>query len=309
MTLQQLEYIVALDSYRHFVTAAEHCFVTQPTLSMQVHKLEEEIGTIIFDRKKQPLEPTKAGTQILLKARQILREVNQLKALVSDEKESIEGVFRLGIIPTVAPYLIPLFVGEFVREHPNTTLSIEEMKSSDIIDGLKNDTLDIGILATPLSEKQLREIPLYYEPFLLYVSEKHPLYKKKSIQAKDVNQEGLWILNQGHCFRSQVLNICKPKTSSEKGGLKYESGSIETLKRLIDSDHGYTLVPELAIEHDRDKKSVRRFEEPQPVREISIVTHNSFAKEVLIEELRKSILKKLPNSFKKNTRFYTVKWR
>ncbi len=309
MTLQQLEYIVALDSYRHFVTAAEHCFVTQPTLSMQVHKLEEEIGTLIFDRKKQPLEPTKAGEQILLKARQILREVNQLKALVSDEKESIEGVFRLGIIPTIAPYLIPLFVGEFIKEHPNTSLNIEEMKSSDIIEGLKNDKLDIGILATPLSEKQLREVPLYYEPFLLYVSEHHPLYKKKIVQAKDVNQEGLWILNQGHCFRSQVLNICKPKAASEKGGLKYESGSIETLKRLIDSDNGYTLVPELAIANDQDKKSVRRFEEPQPVREISIVTHNSFTKEVLIDELRKSILTKLPNTFKKNKRFYTVKWR
>jgi len=309
MTLQQLEYIVALDTYRHFVTAAEHCFVTQPTLSMQVLKLEEEIGTLIFDRKKQPVEPTKAGTQILLKARQILREVNQLKALVSDEKESTEGLFRLGIIPTVAPYLIPLFVGEFMKEHPKTSLSIEEMKSSDIIEGLKNDTLDLGILATPLSEKQLREVPLYYEPFLLYVSEHHPLYKKKVVQSKDVNQEGLWILNQGHCFRSQVLNICKPKNQVDKVGLHYESGSIETLKKIIDANDGYTLVPELSITNDQDKKLSRRFEEPQPVREISIVTHNSFTKEVLIEDLRKSILNKLPSTFKKNKRFYTVKWR
>ncbi len=309
MTLQQLEYILALETYRHFVTAAEHCHVTQPTLTMQVQKLEEEMGTVLFNRKKQPLEPTKAGEQILLKARQIMREVNQLKEMVSNEKEDLAGTFRIGVIPTVAPYLIPLFAGEFIKTHPRIQFQVEEMKSSDIISGLKNDKLDIGLLATPLSENQLREIPLYYEPFLLYVSPSHPLYKKKTIQTKDVRQEGLWILNQGHCFRSQVLNICNQKTEDSHHGLKYESGSIETLKRLIDHNSGYTLIPELSIQQDTDKKLVRRFEEPQPVREISLVTHNSFTKELLLDELRKSILSKVPATFKKNKRFYTVKWR
>lgn len=309
MTLQQLEYILALDTYRHFVTAADHCHVTQPTLTMQVQKLEEEIGTVLFNRKKQPLEPTKAGEQFLLKARQIMREVNQLKEMVSNDKQTLSGTFRLGVIPTVAPYLIPLFAGKFLAAHPQIQFEIEEMKSSDIIEGLKNDKLDIGLLATPLSENQLRETPLYYEPFLLYVSSAHPLYKKKNIQSKDVNEEGLWILNQGHCFRNQVLNICNYRSGQSYNGLKYESGSIETLKRLIDHNSGYTLVPELSINFDTEKKSIRRFEEPQPVREISIVTHNSFTKELFLDELRKSILSEIPNTFKKNKRFYTVKWR
>ena len=312
MTIQQLEYIIALDNHRHFVSAAQSCFVTQPTLTMQVKKLEDEIGTMIFNRKKHPLVPTAAGERIIIKARQILREISQLKALVSTEKESIEGSFKIGVIPTIAPYLIPLFIGDFAKEHPKTKLIIEEMTTNSIIDALKADRLDLGILVTPLEEKQIREIPLFYEPFLVYVSLSHELFEKEKIKPEDIKPEGLWLLNQGHCFRDQSLKICGRELNdlrSDSSNIVYESGSLETLKKLVDRNYGYTLVPELAIDDVEKNKNVRRFADPQPVREVSIVTHHSFAKEVLVDELRKSILAIIPKSYRKNDHFFRVKWR
>lgn len=305
MTLQQLEYVVALDNYRHFVTAAEKCFVTQPTLTMQVKKLEEEIGTILFNRKKHPLEPTASGVQFILKARQVLREMQQLKEMVSDERESIAGEFRIGVIPTVAPYLIPRFAGEFLHRYPDTRLNIEEMKSESIIEALKSNKIDLGILVTPLDENELREIPMYQEPFMAYVSEDHQLYGQELIEAKEIEKaRGLWLLNQGHCFRNQVLNICEQE---EEHTLVYESGSIETIKALIRKQFGFTLVPELSTSVE-DPHAIP-FTEPQPSREVSIVVHHSFAKEVLVEALRDEILKHLPGHFRKTEQYIRVKWR
>ena len=156
MTIQQLEYVVALDTHRHFVQAADHCFVTQPTLTMQVQKLEQEIGITLFDRSKKPLEPTKAGAPIIAKIRSILLEINQLKSFVYNEKESLEGTYRLGIIPTVSPYLLPLFLQDFTTKYPEVNLQIREIQTAQIIDALKQGTLDIGILATPLMDQHFR---------------------------------------------------------------------------------------------------------------------------------------------------------
>ncbi len=317
MTLQQLEYVVALDSYRHFVTAASKCFVTQPTLTMQVKKLEDEIGILLFNRKKTPLEPTKMGEKVILKARQILREANQLKEMVNQETDPglLEGTFRIGVIPTIAPYLLPGFLNKFLENHPRVSLTIEEMKSSDIIEKLKSDQLDLGLLVTPLEESQLREIPLYYEPFLVFASKAHQLLKEKKITPEHVqNAKGLLLLNQGHCFRNQVLNICdsnSSKSSENTSGLSYESGSIETIKNLISADAGekFSLVPELAINSDVEAAYFRKFTQPEPVREVSIVVHNSFTKEILIEQLRNEILNKVPKTFQTGKRFIKVKWR
>ena len=307
MTLQQLEYIVALDNFRHFVRASEHCMVTQPTMTMQVKKLEEEIGTAIFNRQSKPLEPTKAGVNIIAKAREIIREVNQLKELVSDHHENLSGTFRIGIIPTIAPYLMPLFIGEFIQNNPDAKFVVEELKTSDIIDHLKHDKIDLGILVTPLDEFQIREVPLFKEPFLAYVSEQHPLYRFDEISQDDLNGiDGLWLLNQGHCFRDQVLNICTKK-EAKTSALLYESGSIETLKRLIKRNYGYTLVPSLSV--DLDDKHVIPFSDPQPIREVSIVVHKSFSKEVLIERLRDEILASIPEDFKKHNHYFRVRWR
>ncbi len=308
MTLQQLEYIVALDTHRHFVTAAEHCFVTQPTLTLQIKKLETEMGTIIFDRSKQPIVPTSAGEVIINKARQILREANQLKDIVNEEKDSLSGTFRVGVIPTVAAYLVPRFLNDFVENNPKTKLIIREVESNQIIHELNNDTIDIGLMATPLQENNLREIPLFNEPFLLYTSTLHPYYTKKEMNPAEMSEKGLWLLTEGHCLRNQVLNICNER-NAKGNNFTYESGSIETLKNLVKHNMGYTLVPELSVIDELNDDRIKRFTAPEPVREVSLVVHNSFNKEAIIEKLSESIKKDLPSHFEKSKKSNRIKWR
>lgn len=308
MTLQQLEYIVALDTHRHFVTAAEHCFVTQPTLTMQVKKLEEEIGIQLFDRTKHPLEPTTQGEIIISKARNILRETRALKAMVSNERESITGTFKIGIIPTIAPYLLPSFLKDFGQHHPDTHLVIEELKSEEIIARLNNDTLDLAILSTPLEVQNIREIPLYNEPFVVYAHKEHPIHKKNEVTIKQLPKDGLWLLQQGHCFRNQTLNVCEyePKESRT---LTYESGSIDSIRRLVMIHGGYTLLPEMAVNLKVEESQIIQFKGKIPTREISIVVNHSFVKERLIEEFHRFILAQVPENYQKNERFIKVKWR
>jgi LysR family hydrogen peroxide-inducible transcriptional activator len=282
--------------------------VTQPTLTLQVQKLEDEMGTLIFDRSRHPIAPTPTGEMIIAKARQILRESKQLKELVNLEKDTMSGSFRLAVIPTIAPYLMPLFLKDFTSKFPDTHLQIKEMESEEIIQALKNDFLDIGIMATPLEESTLREIPMYNEPFLIYSSENHSLYQKSHLKPENLPMRGLWLLNQGHCFRNQVLNICEEK-KNETSSFSYESGSIETLKNMVRSNMGYTLVPELSVIDELNSPKIQRFESPEPVREISLVVHNSFTKETLIEKIRESILPNIPANFQKGKRFNKVKWR
>ncbi|MCF6169593.1 MAG: LysR substrate-binding domain-containing protein [Bacteroidales bacterium] len=307
MTLQQLEYVVALDTYRHFVTAAEKCFVTQPTITTQVKKLEAEIGLILFDRTSTPLLPTQAGELFIEKAKMIIRDVGELKNMVNKELDSVEGKFTIGVIPTISQYLIPLISGNFSAKYPNTILKIEEMQTEYIINALQKKEIDMGILVTPVDETFIREVKLYNEPFVFYGQKDHPLGRKETISTGDIEQlNDLWLLNEGHCFRNQVLNICT-NTASNKN-IHFQSGSIEALKKMVDNYGGFTLVPEMAI-NKNDKASVVHFSEPKPIREVSIVTHHSFSKEALIDALRAEILDKIPKSFDKNARFMKVKWR
>ena len=308
MTLQQLEYIVALDTYKHFVKAAEHCFVTQPTLTIQVKKLEDEIGVVLFDRKCSPLKTTKAGEEIVLKERKILREVIDLKQLVGHEKNNITGRFKLGVIPTVAPYLIPLFVRQFSKKYPDTILEISELKSEDIIAELKKDSLDLGILVTPIDEPDISETPLYYEPFVFYGSKNHHLLKKKTISQWDLkSEEDLWLLDKGNCFRNQVLNLCLSEEKKKEKSIYFDSNSIESVKRMVSYFNGFTLLPELSI--DGNDKNFRPIADPVPVREVSIIYHSTFTKEALIDALRKEILEVIPKHYKTNDRFFRVEWR
>jgi LysR family hydrogen peroxide-inducible transcriptional activator len=309
MTLQQLEYIVALDNYRHFVTAAEKCYVSQPNLSMQVKKLEDEIGVRIFDRDQKPLAPTRTGEQILLKARQILREVGHLKAYVSNEKESTKGEYTLGIIPTLAPYLLPLFLPEFLKSHPDTRLIIRELQTEEIIRNLQQGTLDIGLAVTPLEEKSIREVALFHEPFLLYLPEGHHLLASDRLDPDELDREELLLLGEGHCFREQALSLCNGRSPDSESGFAYESGSVEALMGLVRHGLGYTLVPEMSVGENADPKHVRRFQAPEPVREVSIVAHQSFSREALLEELRDAIQAAVPDSFRKMSHFMRVKWR
>lgn len=305
MNLQQLEYIVALDIHRNHAKAAEHCHVTQPTLSMMVKKLEGELGVKIFDRG-QPLKPTPSGEIVLGRARQILQEIKNLKQFISSEKDSIQGAFRLGVIPTLAPYLLPRFLNEFLAQHPETSFTVIEMQTEDIIKNLKTGRLDVGILVTPLDDKEIREIPVFYEPILLYTSQSLKYYQQEKVAIKSLNSDKLLLLEEGHCFRGQVMNLCPADGKRPHQQLHYQSGSFETLKAMVDNEYGYTLIPELAV--DTKRKQVKRFTSPEPVREVSLAVHTGFVKEMLIVKLREAILKSIPQHFKKNERYIRVRW-
>ena len=305
MNLQQLEYIVALDIHRNHAKAAEHCHVTQPTLSMMVKKLEGELGIKVFDRG-QPLKPTASGEIVIGRARQILQEIKNLKQFISSEKDSIQGAFRLGVIPTLAPYLLPRFLNEFLAQHPETSFTVIEMQTEDIIKNLKTGRLDVGILVTPLDDKEIREIPVFYEPILLYTSPSLKYYQQEKVAIKSLNSDKLLLLEEGHCFRGQVMNLCPADGKRPHQQLHYQSGSFETLKAMVDNEYGYTLIPELAV--DTKRKQVKRFISPEPVREVSLAVHTGFVKEMLIVKLREAILKSIPQHFKKNERYIRVRW-
>jgi LysR family hydrogen peroxide-inducible transcriptional activator len=296
MTLVQLEYIVALDTYRSFGIAAEKCFVTQPTMSMQVQKLEEELGIKLFDRSKQPITPTDIGIEVIEQARIILKESYKLKELINNQKSVVSGELRIGIIPTLAPYLMPQIISAFMKKYPDVQLVIWEYMTDQIVSELKNGLLDCGILSTPLEDKSLQESPLFYESFVAYLAKSSPLTSKKTLQASDINLDDLWLLNEGHCMRNQILNICNRKKSTEVRAFEYNTDSVETLKKMVEMNKGITLLPELSISDFSVKQldRIRYFKSPQPTREISIVTHRNFLKRRLIMALEKEILDAIP---------------
>jgi LysR family transcriptional regulator, hydrogen peroxide-inducible genes activator len=228
MTLIQLEYIVALDTYRHFALAAGKCFVTQPTLSMQIHKLEEELGVKIFDRTKQPVIPTEMGAGLIAQARIALREAHMIQQMIEDQKDTLSGELRIGIIPTLAPYLLPPLYKVMWEKYPKLNLVIKESITEDLIHELKNNRLDCGMVVTPLNDASIKEDVLFYEELFVYASKKNALSKKKYVLATEIDPNQLWLLEEGHCFRSQVLNLCELRQRSDFH-FKYETGNIETL--------------------------------------------------------------------------------
>lgn len=301
MTLVQLEYIIAVDTYRSFVAAAEKCFVTQPTLSMQIQKLEESLGAKIFDRSRQPVVPTEIGEKIIHQARIVLTESKKITEIVQHSRGELEGTLKVGIIPTVAPYLLPRVLSSFMQQFPKLQLQIWEYTTERIIHELKVGILDCGILSTPLHDNSIQEIPLFYETFVGYVSEKSNLFEKKMISPDDIAHEKLWLLNEGHCMRGQVLNICHFKHNQDtEGTFEYNTGSVETLKRMVDINSGMTILPEMSIlDYDEEQLlRVRYFKAPEPVREISIVTTQNYVKRQAIQALEKEILKAVPDRFK-----------
>ena len=301
MTLVQLEYIIAVDTYRSFVAAAEKCFVTQPTLSMQIQKLEDSLGVKIFDRTRQPVVPTEIGKKIIAQARTIIIESKKITELLQLEKGELSGELKIGVIPTVAPYLLPAVISNFMKKYPKLKLQIWEHTTEQITHGLKQGTLDCGILSTPLYETAVQETPLFYETFVAYVSKRSPVFDKKLIQTDDISNEKLWLLNEGHCMRGQVLNICNfSHNQSKEGSFEYNTGSVETLKRMVDLNGGLTILPELSIaNYDEDQLShVRYFRNPEPVREISLVTPQNYVKKQAIDALQSEILSMVPDKFK-----------
>ena len=300
MTLTQLEYIVTLDTYRHFVLASEKCFVTQPTLSMQIQKLEEELGVKIFDRTKQPVIPTEIGATIIAQARIVLREAGMIRQLIAEQKDTMTGELRIGIIPTLAPYLLPTLFKNIRDKYPQVNLLAREIITEEIVQELKNNRLDCGIVVTPLKDSSIKEDVLFYEELFVYVSKNNALHNKKYVLPGDIDPAQLWLLEEGHCFRSQILNLCELQKHS---GIqfRYETGNIETLKRMVDNSGGITILPELAVmEFDQQQlKLVKRLKEPSPAREVSLVTHRDHLKTKLIQTLKEEILNIVPKAMQK----------
>lgn len=310
MTLQQLEYALAIGRTGSFVQAADECFVTQPTLSMQVKKLEEEAGITIFDRSRQPVTVTDAGKIFLDQARVVVREKNRLMEVLSSAKGEVAGAFRLGIIPTLAPYLVPLFITKFVETYPGVHLVVEEMTTANITEQLKKENLDAGILATPLDEAQLHEHFLFNEPYVAYLSKKHPLWNKKQLKPDDIEANDLWLLSDGHCMKNQVLQLCNRKKEQPDGTtFEFKSGSIETLRRMVETGKGMTILPWLAVPalSAKQQEAIRYFRSPEPVREISIVTHRAQMKSGIVDALKEHIVHSLPASIKRSVKQQVLK--
>jgi len=295
MTIQQLEYILAVDKLRHFGQAAEACFVTQPTLSAQVSKLEKELGVILFDRSKMPVIPTEIGERIIAQAKKVVSESKGIFELVAQMKGDVSGLIKMGVIPTLAPYLLPLFIQNFIQKYPRVQLQVQEMVTEDILKKLKNDELDIGLVVTPLHEAGILEKPIFYEKFFAYLSTNHSLLRQAQVGAEEILSEDLWVLQQGHCFRDQVLNLCD-QNKFQRMNFHYESGSLEGLKNMVNRYKGITLLPELATEslNDDEKKRLRPFRGEAPIREVSIVLTRSFLKQKLVSLLFDEIRNVIP---------------
>lgn len=306
ISLQQLEYIVALDRYRHFVKASEMTFVTQPTLSMQIKKLEDQLGVTLFDRSKQPLVPTDIGKPIIEQARVILNESKKIEAIVQSLQGNIRGEIKMGIIPTLAPYLIPKFTGNFLRKYPDLQLIVREMLTEDIVHELRNETLDLAIIATPIKAKGVMHQVLFYEEIMLYCDS---VQKENYLNFNKLPTEKMWLLSHGHCFRNQMINLCNLKERVQEQHFSYESGSLETLKKMVDYEGGATLFPELATMELKgdDLDHLIRIGKNKPFREISMIYTRSQAKTHLLDVIKEEIVSSIPkHMLKKNGQ--VVEW-
>lgn len=312
ITLNQLEYIVAIDEYRHFATAAEKCFVTQPTLSMQIKKLEDELGVIIFDRSRQPVVPTDLGAKLIEQARMTLSATQRIKEIIQEEQQEVEGTLKIGIIPTLAPYLLPVFIGPYIRKYPAVKVEVEELVSEEIIRRLKRDMLDVGLFVTPYHDEKIVERPVFYEEMLVYAHPDSELLKKKEVGHEDIVTSDIWMLGNGHCFRNQVVNLCEMSASQHKNlPFEFESNSLETLMRIVDVEGGFTLIPELALQYmsPEKKKQVRSIANTKPLREVSVIYSRHFTKQRLITLLCDEIKSVVPAHMLKRDRGMIVEWK
>jgi LysR family transcriptional regulator, hydrogen peroxide-inducible genes activator len=292
MTITQLQYVLAVAEHKNFTIASQKCFVTQPTLSMQIQKVEEELEVLIFDRSKKPIQLTDIGIKIVSQAKNIVNEASRIQDIVDQQKGYIGGEFKLGIIPTVMPTLLPMFLNNFIKKYPKVKLIIEELNTSEIIKKLNNGLLDAAIAATPLQEEKIKEIVLYYEPFMVYAPNYHVLSSKTEVKVSDLNIDEILLLQDGHCFRDGIINLCKNNNlQSDSNKFKIESGSFETLLKLSDEGLGITLLPYLHTLNlnEKDKLKLRHFEEPKPAREISLIYPKNELKIQIIEVLRQTI--------------------
>jgi LysR family hydrogen peroxide-inducible transcriptional activator len=287
MTITQLYYVLAVAEHKNFTKAAEKCFVTQPTLSMQIQKLEDQLDVQIFDRSKKPIELTEVGQKIVNQAKNIVNEADRIKDIVDQQKGFIGGEFKLGIIPTIMPTLLPMFLKNFVKKYPKVKLKIEELTTDEIIQRIGEGHLDAAIAATPLKEDHIKERVLYFEPFVGYAPMTHALHQSSEIKVDDLNIGDLLLLEDGHCFKDSVLNLCKMSNQPDSDKFQLESGSIEMLVKLANEGMGMTLLPYLHTLdlQEKEKENLRFFKAPSPAREVSLIYHKSELKIQIIDAL------------------------
>lgn len=296
MTLQQFEYIIALEKFRHFTKAAEYCNVTQPTLSAMIQKLEDELEVKIFDRSQQPIAPTPAGLLVIKQAKEALVQAEQIKNIVQEQKQDVAGKFTLGILPTIAPYLLPRFISVLMKKYPKLELRIAEMKTHEIKRALLNGEIDAGVLADIEDLEEYNISHLFYEQYMAYVSKSCPLYEKQLVKSSDLQNHQLWLLDEGHCFRDQMVKYCQIK-SAQDSQMTYSLGSIETFMRMVESGCGVTFIPWMAVQQlsESQKELVRPFAIPVPTRHLVVATNNNFIRNTIltaiIEEIQTSVPK------------------
>lgn len=313
MTLTQLEYVVAIATYKSFVAAAEKSFVTQPTLSMQINKLEEELNVKIFDRYKHPIVPTEIGARIVEQAKIILAEAKKIDEIVADGLGRIAGKFKLAVIPTISPSIIPNLLDKFTEKYPDVSLTIIEAKTTDIVNMLKKDEIDCGLLATPLDDNRLKETPIFYEPLVAYFNANEKALEKKTVNPEDIDLSKIWLMNEGNCLRNQVIDLCGHQVEKiqENRPFRYESGNVDTLRKMVDKHGGLSVFPELSVLEFEEEAfdRIRYFSDPEPVREISLVTNEHFVKAGILQSLMDTILEMIPEKMrvqKKNRKILRI---
>lgn len=310
MTIQQLRYVIALDEERHFAKAAEKCLVSQPGLTIQLKKLEEEIGIKIFDRSRVPLKPTELGEEIIEKSKKVIKETNEIRDFVISKKNELKGTIKIGIVSTLSPYLMPLCLNELQKATPDIHYIINEVSTVDLIKNVDNGELDIAIMATPTGKKYLREFPIFDEPFIAYLNKKHPQVNSEyyKLDSDDVNN--LMLLDSEFCYNSQLLNICELKSSKSTHRFSYQINSIESLKRMVKADFGFAILPWLSTSGEKNHNNVIAlpFDSPIPVREISLVTSDTFSKKLLIKKISNVVYDCLPDELKQSTNHKKIRW-
>lgn len=294
MNLQQLEYIKALEQLRHFGKAAEYCNVTQPTLSTMIQKLEDELGVKIFDRSRQAIQPTPVGLKILNQASKILRQVELLKEIVQDEENALSGHLTISVLPTIAPYLLPRLLPLLEKRLPELQITFIEAITSTSLEQLRGGKIDMSIIASTPSQ-EIVHAPLYFEEFVGYVSEHEPIFSQEVIRTSEVDSARLWLLDEGHCFRNQLVKFCSLRDGNERKH-DYNQGSLETFMHLVEQGNGMTFIPELSLfsldEHR--KRLTRPFSIPRPTRAITLCTRDDFARTKLKEVITSCILEVIP---------------
>ncbi len=291
MTIVQLEYLLAVANCGSFSVAAQQCFVTQPSLSMQIKSLEEELGVILLDRTKKPVIPTEAGEVVLENAREALRAYNYVKESVNELKGEIAGTLRLGVIPTVGPYLLHRFIPGFIRKYPKVELEIHEMETAAICNALERDALDAALLASGTTPDGIMEFELFSDVFHAYVSPSNDLFERSNVRVEDIDMRQLVLLSQGHCLRDQVLELCQGRRAVHSK-YNFECGSLETLMRIVDCTNCVTILPEMAAKYvsAEHRAQIKPLAKGAMSRKIALAVRRTYVKHSIISALREAVL-------------------